>query len=162
MGDALLDADAPESTGWMTDVEGDGSRDLVLQRYWTGTGVGFDLLTILNYRTKPTCYRFNGGERGGTYYSREALIPVQQNLLDLRNDGHKVVVVREVLIDRGTDTVLNWPSLYAFLQGRFVIVDRQFRSFYDERVLPKLPTGKDEPQAGDVRAIREMVVRLYP
>jgi hypothetical protein len=162
MGEEFLEGDAPETTGWMTDVDGDGSRDLVLKRYWTGTGVGFDLLIILNCRSKPTCYRFNGGERGGTYYAREDLIPVQHHILDLRNDGHKVVVVPEVLIDRGADTVLNWPTLYAFDKGCFVIVDRQHRSFYEERLLPKLPAWQKDPQAGDIRALREHVGRLYP
>lgn len=156
---ALLDADSPECSGWLADLNGDGKIDLILKRYWTGSGSRFELLICLN-QPRLASYTFSGGERGITYYATEGRIPVQNHLLG-SSDGKQAIIIPNCLVDRGADSMLNWPSVYVLREGQFVIADNEFRSFYESQLLPKYPQEKSPNQSADVRAVRELVRGLH-
>ena len=105
--DEFDEADGAEST-WTGDVDGDGRPDHLIKRYWTGSGSGYELLLVLDRVDSVVCYTFSGGERGTAGISVGA-----------HYRGLNTIVVPQCLVDRGADTVHNFPSVYILRNGLF-------------------------------------------
>jgi hypothetical protein len=104
----LDEADGAEST-WIGDIDGDGRRDLMVKRYWTGSGAGYELMVCLSRADGTLYYHFSGSERGTDYW------PIAAHI-----GGINTIVVPTCFVDRGADTTLNTVSVYVLRGGVFV------------------------------------------
>jgi hypothetical protein len=136
-------ADGP-SSGRYVHAGGIHASDLVIKKYWTGTGAGFDLIVCLdegcgNFRV----FVFPGSERGITFYG-DSFIPLESHLVSLDHNGQVQIVIPYCLMDRGAATIMNWPTIYRRSGHEYVAADKKFPRFYSISLLPKIEAIKPE------------------
>jgi hypothetical protein len=131
-------------TGRYLHVGGHHASDLVIKRYWSGTGAAYDLIVCLDEgRGNFWVYKFPGSERGINFYGY-SYIPLESHLVDLNHDGQVQIVIPQCLIDRGASTIINWPTIYQQRGREYVVADKQFPRFYSTVLLPKIEAIKPD------------------
>lgn len=155
--EGLSEADSDRCEGRLVQLDSVGAVGLAIKRYNKGSGASFDLLLIRGTgRSELTSYVFSGGERGVTFFGQEP-IALAAHLADLKGDGVKEVVVPNCILDRGSDSIANWPTIYAFKDGKYVVADSDYPEFYRSELLPKLSISSTASNEGDRKALVELV-----
>jgi hypothetical protein len=154
-----LEADSADCSGLISDVDGDGHPDVIVKRYSNGSGAAFELLVALGGPGEPRCFIFSGGERGVTFYGKSR-VPLEAHFLELGERNVKGIVVPQCLVDRGADSVLNWPTVYVYRGGKYIVADREFGSFYQSQVLPKFSADESMNRNRDAEVVRQLVKDL--
>jgi hypothetical protein len=152
----ILEADAEECSGWVTDVNGDGAPDVIIKRYWTGSGACFDLLVCFTFKAGIKWCSFSGSERGVTFFG-EGHIPVEAHLLDRGEKGNRAILIPDCIANRGADSVLNWPTVYSLREGKFQVADAEHRGFYEDHLLPQFGRAGVSADNPDAKVVRELV-----
>lgn len=156
------EADGQDCFTLWSDFDADSHEDLILKRYWSGSGSAFDLIILKQSGEGYVSYVFHGGERGISFYhlgGGDELL--RQQVVDLDRDGTSEVIMPACLSDRGAGTVANWPTIYKFKSPNFEIGDSLFSDFYRAELLPKLDRREADPDtAEDLQGIRVLVSRL--
>lgn len=110
------------------DLKGDGSFELVLLLQ---TGPNFASVGILSQETKGTV----------SSQSIPGEMSLNDGIKDLDGDGQKEIIVNSFLDPtglRGANPTPVWPQVYRLKGEKFVPASKEFSSFYELDVLPRL------------------------
>lgn len=157
------EADSNDCFSFWKDLDGDSKAELVLKRYWIGSGIGFDFVVLTMSGGSASYYLFYGGERGITFYESGAKDGfLEQQVVDLDGDGRCEIIIPCCLSDRGVDAIVNWPTIYWLREGSYTVADGEFGEFYRRKVLPRFESLRceDKVQRGEVEAIRVLVSQM--
>ncbi len=67
-------------------------------------------------------------------------VNLKTGIRDLNGDGKDELIVGETLVEHSCATVITWPAVYRFDNGKYAEASRGFPTFYDNEVLPQLTT----------------------
>ncbi len=63
---------------------------------------------------------------------------LKTGMRDLNGDGKEDLILEKSLVEYNCIDVISWPAVYRPDKGKYVEASRDFPSFYDDEVLPKL------------------------
>jgi len=112
------------------DLAGDGRAELVMI-----TATGPCCASVVIYRRKPS-------GKSGRDILRNVGLDLNTGIRDLDGDGKSELIVRQDVdaLDgyRGIQPAALWSAIYRLRSDKYVDASRDFASFYDAEVLPKL------------------------
>jgi hypothetical protein len=156
--EALMDSDSKDMSGYWADIDGDARCDLALKRYWQGSGAAFELAVLVNVPKGFEVFRFSGNERGACYLG-EGRVDASRHLLFLPGQLRAGIMIPSCLVDRGAESLLNWPTIYTYSNTGFVVSDVLFKTFYRTQVV-KTATASSSENSDDAIALRNLVYNL--
>jgi hypothetical protein len=115
------------------DLAGDGHYQLVL----TLSGPCAHFVTILDRDSSAKV----------TTQSLAGSCDLKKGIRDLNGDGKHELILETLLVEHDCANQLGWPAVYRLQKGKYVEASRDFPTFYDNEVLPKLNREINQYQA---------------